>query len=351
MAKKRCLMIGAGGIARMWIRDALTPFHERMEIVGLVDINEEPLNEQGDFLELDSSARFTDADEAFKQVGADFCIICTPPWVHKENALMAAEKGMDILSEKPIADTWEAAADIYRGVTDAGVKMEVIQNYRYNPTQLTIREVLRSRRLGATNYVMGRFAADYRRFGSWGEFRHRIPHSLLVEGGVHHFDMLRNLAEADCRTITGFEWNPHWSSFDGESSALCVLDMTNGVKACYEGNCNAAGTQNVWHREHYRAECEAGAVTVDADQKVRIHEHAGDGTAKVTEVPLAEPEHVGHSYQINEFLDWLDGGPEPDTVLSENIKSVATMFAAIVASGDRTTVDVGEMVASANGAE
>ena len=40
---------------------------------------------------------------------------------------------MDILSEKPIADTWKACCDIYREVQKAGIKMTVIQNYRFTP--------------------------------------------------------------------------------------------------------------------------------------------------------------------------------------------------------------------------
>ena len=62
--------------------------------------------------------------------------------------LLATERGMDILSEKPIADTWEACRDIYGAVTRAGVKMQVVQNYRYYRPMLTLRDVLRRGDLG-----------------------------------------------------------------------------------------------------------------------------------------------------------------------------------------------------------
>ncbi len=89
---------------------------------------------------------------------------------------------MDILSEKPIADTWEACRDIYSAVTRARLKMQVVQNYRYYRPMLTLREVLRRGDLGRINYIMARFAKDYRVYGSWGAiFRHEIRHSLLIE--------------------------------------------------------------------------------------------------------------------------------------------------------------------------
>ena len=350
MAKHRCLMLGAGGMAAGWIRNFFPRFADRVEIVGLVDIDDDPLTASGDFLGLPNSARFTSAAEAFKRVEADFCTIVTPPWVHEEAVMMACERGMPILSEKPISDTWDGCVRICRAVAASGVKMEVIQNYRYNPTMLTVRDVIRSGRLGSVNYIMGRFADDYREYASWGSaFRHEMPHALLVEGGVHHLDMLRNLSSSDCETIAGWEWNPEWTSFKGESNALLVLKMSNGVRASYEGNLNEAAVVTSWHHERYRVECEAGAVTIDSDDVVRVWERASGRGVKMEEVPLLSPEHDGHSWQVGEFLDWLDGGPQPDTVLADNIKSAATMFAAIVASTDNRTVNVGEMVAEAVG--
>lgn len=342
--KKRCLMIGAGGMAGGWIRNFYSRFDQRNEIVGLVDIKEDILNSAGDFLGLPANRRFTDMRAAFDAVEADYCTIVIPPAVHKDAVMLAVEKQMDILSEKPIADTWEACVDIYRAVRQAGVKMLVIQNYRYSPRMLTIRQVLRDGRLGRINYIVGRFAADYRVYGAWGAFRHEIPHSLLIEGAVHHFDMLRNLSGADCKTIAGWEWNTPWSSFQGECCGLYVLDMTNGVKGCYEGSCVAASPQNSWHQEYYRAECEGGAVAIGRDSVVRIYEYTAGKGLKTEEVPLIRPEYDGHTWLIDEFLTWLDGGRTPDTVLDDNMKSVAVVFAAIEASRTNRAVDVEQMM-------
>ena len=64
------------------------------------------------------------------------------------------------------------------------------------------------------------------------------------------------------------------------------------------------------------------------------------------------PERLGilgimknESHLIDEWLNWLDGGPAPDTVLDDNLKSVAMVFGAIEASRMNTVVDVEKMVA------
>ena len=346
--KRRCLMIGAGGMAGAWIRHFFPSFRDRMEIVGLVDLRPQVLADQSDFLGLDKSRRFTEMEEAFERIEADFCTIVIPPAHHRRAALLAAERGLDILSEKPIADSWDDCLDIVRAVEKAGVKMQVVQNYRFTPRILTVKRVIDEGRIGRPNYLVSRFAADYRVRGSWGAaFRHEIAHSLLIEGSVHHFDQLRNLAGADCRMIAGWDWNPPNDSFDGESCAAYVMRMTNDVVAHYEGNCLEAGHQNSWHGEYYRVEGDEGAVLVDADDRVLLLRHTPGEGVETEEVPPVAVEWEGHRAIIAQFLDWLDGGPEPPTSLRDNIKSAAMLFAAIEASETGRTVDVVAKLADA----
>jgi len=343
--KKRCLMIGAGGMAHGWIRHFFPNFKDRMEIVGLAEIRPEVLKDQGDFLGLADSQRFLNMDDAFGKVEADFCTIVIPPAHHRQAAVGAAEQGMDILSEKPIADTWEDCVAIYQAVQKSGIKMQIVQNYRFTPRILTVKKVINDGLIGEPNYIMGRFAADYRIRGAWGMFRHEIPHGLMVEGAVHHFDQIRNVSGADCQTISGWDWNPGHPSFDGECCGTYVIRMSNGMFAHYEGNGLEAGWQNSWHREFYRIEGIEGAVLVDSDDKVKLLKHSRDRGVVTEEVPLvpATP-WDGHNAIICQFLDWLDGGPEPPTVLSDNMKTAAMLFGAVEASETNQSVDVAAKV-------
>lgn len=351
--KHRCLMIGVGGMGSRWVREIWSPFGDRMEFAALVDVNPVVLNEVGDWLGLPAAARFTDPRQAFATVDADFCCIVTPPAYHQEAVELACARGMDILSEKPIADTWEGCGAIVRAVRAAGIKMMITQNYRYTRRILTLKEAVAT--LGPINYAVARYASDYRRRGTWAEFRHAMDHSLLVEGGIHHLDQLRNLTSANCQTIAGWDWNPGqvrgesaaWrnsDSFDAEACALLVLRMTNGSFASYEGNNLATGKTNSWHGEYYRVECEGGAAVLDRDQIVRIEERSPTGTLQTREVPMVNVTWDGHQALPPMFLDWLDGGPAPETTLADNVQSTAMLFAAIQASETGQTVDVQALV-------
>jgi predicted dehydrogenase len=357
MTKQRCLMIGVGGMARHWINNVWHTFSDRMEFAGLVDINQAALDDTADALGLSRANCFTNMAEAFEKVDADFCCIVTPPQFHADAVKLACARGMDILSEKPISDTWDGCVEIYKAVEQSGVKMLVTQNYRYTPRILTLKKAVQS--LGAINYAVSRYAADYRKPLAWGAaFRHEMRHSLMVEASVHHFDQLRNLTGGDCVTLSGYEWHPGQirgddakyagsNSFKGETNGMYVMQFNTGSVGSYEGNNLSTGKQNSWHSEYYRVECEGGAVVLDADHVVRIEERTSDGTLSVREVPTERPKYEGHFAMGAQMLDWLEGGEAPATVVSDNIKSNAMLFAAIEAAATNSVVNVQAMVEAA----
>ncbi len=346
MPRLRALMIGAGGMAASWLR-WMPRFADRLEIVGLCDVVPQTLQEAGDRLGLPATARYGHLEEAFARAEADCAVVVIPPAHHKAAVLAAVRRGMMVLSEKPIADTWEDCVEIHRAVAAAGLKMAVVQNYRYTPRIQAVRGVLRSGALGRPHYVVARFGADYRRRDAWGSFRHQIRHALLVEGSVHHFDQIRYLSGSDCAWISGREWRPEQEAFDGECLGLYVCQMDNGVMGSYEGSCLAAAVQNSWHQELYRVECEGGAVSVDHDQRVRVLRHLGGGRLWSEEVEQPRLEYDGHLQVIHSALEWFLGGPPPETCLQDNIKSAAMLFAAVEASEGQRVVHVPAKLAAA----
>jgi len=164
-----------------------------------------------------------------------------------------------------------------------------------------------------------------------------------MDGAAHHLDMLRHLAGSDCERITALEWNPAWSSSKGEFCSLCMLQMADGTRAVYEGNAVAAGEQNAWREEAYRAECENGSVTVGVDRVVRINRHTREGGVVCSEVPNPVLEREGHLWVVHEFLNWLDGGPAPATTLEDNMRTAAMIFGAIESAHTGQVVDVQSM--------
>jgi len=350
----RLIQIGTGGMGTHWCRTFLPPFVEdrRIEVVAAVDIVPGALVHAQEGLGLPTKRCYTDLGRALAEHPADCCTIVVPPAAHEAVVDLALAHGLHILSEKPIADTLEGSVRIARKMGRAGKKMGVTMSHRFDQDKSTLRDELRSGRHGRLDYLVCRFTCDNRRFGSWGAFRHQIPDALMVEGSVHHLDILADLAGARCETLYAQTWNPPWGEFAGDSQGLVTMRFENGTRATYEGaKTNAAGL-NGWGQEYVRAECE-GATLVMNQRRVERFVHGGAGAPTSAReghgetVPLLERPRWGHAWLIEQFLDWLDGGQPMPTNVDVNLQSVALIFAAIASSRTGQPVRVQEFLSEA----
>ncbi len=350
----RMIQVGTGGMGRTWCEQILPPAVERglIEVVAAVDVVPAMLDNARTALHLPPERLYTDIQAAFDAHEADFCTVVVPPAFHESVVDVALAHDMDILSEKPIADTLLASCRVARNVTRAGRKMGVTMSHRFDRDKTTLREAIRDERTGAVDYLIGRFTDDCREFGRWGAFRHEITDTLLIEGAVHHLDILADLAGAECETIYAETWNPPWGEFAGDSQALVTMRFANGRRAVYEGALTNATRLNGWGQEYIRAECEHATLVMDHRRVERLP-HVPGGSREDRregggeEIPLLEADHAwSHGWLLEQFVAWLDGGPAMETAVESNLQSVAMVFAAIESSRTGLPVRVQEFLAA-----
>jgi predicted dehydrogenase len=309
-----------------------------IEVVAAVDVNPEALENARQHLGLSAAQCYTNIEQAFKENPADFCVIVVPPAFHEQVVDLALAHNMHILSEKPIADTLPASVRIAEKVKQAGVKMGVTMSHRFDQDKTTLRQALRSGEYGPLDYLVCRFTCDMRKFGGWGAaFRHQILDALMIEGAVHHLDILADLAGAKCDTLFAQTWNPAWGEYGGDSQGMVIMHFENGTRAFYEGAKTNAVELNGWSQEYIRAECQGGTLVLDhrqlelfaydpSQQSRRVR--AGEGEI----MPLLEQLKWANTWLIEKFVRWLDGGEPIETNVADNLQSVALIFAAIESS-------------------
>lgn len=344
---RRYIQVGTGGMGNNWCRKAMPPnmADGMVEPVAAVDINPEALVNAREGLGLPAEKCYTDLERAFDDNEVDFCTVVVPPAAHELVVDAAVRHGVNILSEKPIADTIEASCRIAQKVEAAGLKMGVTMSHRFRQDITTLRRLVWSRQFGELDYLVCRYLYDGREYGRWGEFRYHIDHPLMVEAAVHHLDLLVDLASmgsgAKCSTIYAQIWNPRWSTFAGDSQALVTMTLDNGKHASYEGaNVNAVALNN-WKNEYIRAECE-GATLIMEDAALDALPHFDDRDRRGDRHPveLIDQPKWSNAWLIEKFIHWLDGGEPMETNVRDNLQSMALVFAAIESNRTSQPVDV-----------
>ena len=341
----RMIQVGCGGFGSAWCATFLPPNVREGLIhpVAAVDINPEALRNAQEHLGLPPERCYTDLQAALDAHEADFCTVVVPPAHHEAVVDAALAHDLHILSEKPIADTLEASCRIAAKVQAAGKKMGVTMSHRFRQDITTLRRQVQSGEYGPLDYLVCRFTCECRRFGSWGKFRHEIPDTLMVEGSVHHLDLIADLAGAKCDTIYAQTWNPTWGEFAGDSQGLVIMQMENATRATYEGaKTNAAGL-NCWGQEYLRAECKGATLILDR-QRITCQDWPNGDPHEIEH--LQQPKWA-NTWLIEQFVRWLDGDGPMATNVWDNLQSVALVFAAIESGRTGQPVKVQEFLNAA----
>ncbi|MCF3934866.1 Gfo/Idh/MocA family oxidoreductase [Acuticoccus sp. M5D2P5] len=351
MARKRLIHVGVGVFGRRWCSEFLSAnvADGTVEVVAVVDTDPQALALGARLLGLPESKCYTDPAKAFAEVEADFCTVVVPPNHHETVIDHAIAAGVDILCEKPIADTMEGSVRIARKVREAGRKMAVTMSHRFDQDKTTLRSVVRSGKLGKVNLVSCRYMADLRKHMAWGAlFRHTMADPLLIEGAVHHLDLVADFAGAPCKTLFASTWKPDWAEYAGDTDGIVSMVFENGVRGVYEGSSSAAVGMNDWTREYVRVECEEGTAIL-SNREVEIfqrqdlvRQRSREGAGQKLQL-ITQPKWL-NTWLIEKFCAWLDGGPAMETEVSVNLQSTALIFAAIESQRTGAAIDVQDYI-------
>ena len=74
-------------------------------------------------------------------------------------------------------------------------------SHRFDQDKQTLQRYIHSGHYGRLDYLVGRNTWTCRKRGQWGlEYPYEIADPLLIEGLVHHFDIMRSLTRANAES-------------------------------------------------------------------------------------------------------------------------------------------------------
>ena len=178
--------IGCGGIANAHAR-ALASLKGRVEMVAFCDIDEERARWFSQTYAEGKAKVFTDYRKMYDEVKLDIVYICLPPFAHKDDVDIAAEKGIHIFIEKPIALDMETANRMVKAVEKVKVKSQVGFMFRFGDAVEEVKEMLKS--YGPVGLMMGRYMCNSLHSPWWRD--KTKSGGQIVEQIIHIFDLIR----------------------------------------------------------------------------------------------------------------------------------------------------------------
>lgn len=326
--KVRVVHVGCGAMSNAWL-DTATQMPD-VEIVGLVDIFEDAARKKAAQYGLHNALISTDLHTLLDQTSPDAVFDCTIPEAHTQVTLEALAHGCHVLGEKPLADSMEHARTMVDAAQKAGKVFAAIQNRRYDPHIRQLKAFLATETIGSITTVN----SDFYIGAHFGGFRDHMQHVLLLDMAIHTFDAARLLTHADPVAVYCKEWNPQGSWYDHDASAIALFEMSNGIIYTYRGSWCSEGISTTWESD-WRIIGQKGSVHWDGgtSMQAQVVAERGGFLSTMRDVTIPTDEQTGaiggHAGLIHEFIDCIKTGKTPETICTDNIKSLAMVFGAI----------------------
>ena len=326
MKKYRVLLLGIGFIGKQWIKTITSDVRCRLVAVSGV------LPKGADVSSLgtgDDVGYFPDYREAIEKTEADFVVVAIPTRFHTDAARLALEKGMHVLSEKPLAVD-DDDADVALGlVKDHPEKLYAVdQNYRWRPHNRTVKRLLDDGIVGDLREIH----IEFRQPDDLNGYRADLEQPLLQDVCIHHIDLLRFFSGKVCREVYARSYHTPWSVFRGRASTDVLLEMDGGLYVTYSGTWAAHGKITTWDGD-WTFCGEKGVLTMKND----LITFWPDGSEKGEAIPVDPFSPTELAGCLDNFINALDSGSALETPASDNAESFRIVCAAerAVASGDR----------------
>lgn len=338
----RIALAGCGGMSNAWI-DILRRQPD-VEIVALCDIIIERAHGHKQKYALDCGAYERIAD-AIRESGANTVVDTTTPDAHELIASTALTMGLDVMSEKPMAENLPALLRLNKLAQTAGRSYAIMQNRRYNPVQRRFQRMVRDGALGRPAFLTAEFFIG----AHFGGFRDLMDDVLLLDMAIHSFDQARAISGKDCVAVYCHAFNPAGSWYKGCANASAVFEMEDGVVFTYNGSWCAEGVNTSWECA-WRMQMENGTIYWDGNQT--LYADTPDPAQppafirpqlRVTpDIPDCGP--TGHEGCITAMLEAMRTGGEAETCYRNNLNSMAMVFGAIESAKQRRRVEISELM-------
>lgn len=314
MNKFRIGIIGCGNIFPM---HALSVDNiDSCEIVAVCDNKEERAISAAKQFDCNY---YTDYKKMIDEENLDVVHICTPHYLHSQMSIYASERGVNVMTEKPMSIELSDAEAMVNAAKENGVVLGVIFQNRYNAGSMLIKEALGNGTLGkikgAKLSVTWDRSDEYYSRSDWKGTWDKEGGGVIIDQAIHTIDLMNWFVDDEIEYIEANISNRAHTQIEVEDCAEGVIKYKNGVVAgFYTINYYTydSAVEIELHCENGIAKMVADKATITLnDGKILIADNNpnelfsyGDGSKGYW--------GVSHIKQIKNFYDALEKNVQPE---------------------------------------
>jgi len=154
----RFAVIGLGHIAQAAVLPAFRHARPHVELTALVSGTRTKLKKLGKRYRVDHLATYAEADKLFDSGVVDAVYVATPNTEHTEWVIRAAEAGLHVLCEKPLATSSRDCDRMIDACERNDVRLMTAYRLHFERCNLEVAGLVRSKRIGKARYFDSQFS-------------------------------------------------------------------------------------------------------------------------------------------------------------------------------------------------
>lgn len=236
MTALRTGLIGCGKFANKHLVN-ISAMPDKFHMAAFCDLVKENA-EQFNNKYADGKAKiYLDFHDLFNETALDLVVICLPPFGHSDEVEVAAEHGVNILIEKPIALSSEHAWRMVKAVENAGIKSQVGFMFRFGAAIEKLKSLIEDGTAGPVGLISTRYFCNALH-APWWRMRDKSG-GQIVEQVIHMVDLMRYLI-GDPVTVFSIQKNLFHRDVENytiEDTSGTLVEFNNGgIGVIYASN-------------------------------------------------------------------------------------------------------------------
>ena len=227
--KLRVGIIGCGRISVMHLVPASTS--EYACLVACADVKKERADETAKKYNVKAYYSY---QEMIDNENLDAVHICLPHYLHVPVAVYAMERGVHVLTEKPMSISYQDALKAVNCAKENNVKYGVIFQCRYNNSAKLVKNAVESGKLGkilsASSILTWSRPDSYYLESDWKGTWDKEGGGVIIDQAIHSIDLVRWIVDSEVEKVSCSIANRGHEIVKVEDSAEGLITFKNGVK-------------------------------------------------------------------------------------------------------------------------
>ena len=274
--------------------------------------------------------------------------LCTPHYLHREHAALAARYGKHILVEKPIARTVAEGRAIIQDARTAGVTLMVAENFRFMAQVRRCKELVSGGAVGKLRHVQLQEEAPFIP-GGWRSDRSHNGGGVFIDGGIHKVHFLRYLL-GEPESIFAAELPKALTGQEGEDGLIVAARWPSGavglINHSWTASANPPPASVVVSGTEGRISFEMGTRRLRLD-RLRGAEGGQEAELRVSreteQTWQFADDYYGLPAMVQEFRDSIREGRDPEVSGAEGLQDLAVTLTAYASAAQGIVLPVAQM--------